>query len=56
MRCLTLRDDLSGPVKSTATAWKYEYKLQTGESVQAEFNMMALALIADSDNASAAKN
>jgi hypothetical protein len=27
MRSLTLRDDLSGPIKSTATAWKYEYKL-----------------------------
>lgn len=53
MRSLTLRDDLCGPIKSAPSTWKYEFKLQTGEVVQAEFNMMALALIADSDNTTA---
>jgi len=26
MRCLTLRDDLSGPIKSAPSTWKYEFK------------------------------
>ena len=53
MRSLTLRDDLCGPIKAAPSTWKYNFKLQTEEVVQAEFNMMALALIADSDNSTA---
>lgn len=56
MKGLTLRDDLSGPIKATPSAWKYEFTMQNNEVVQAEFNMLALALIADSDNITAVKN
>jgi hypothetical protein len=56
MRSLTLRDDLSGPIKAAPSSWKYEFNLQNEEVVQAEFNMLALALLADSNNSNAVKN
>jgi hypothetical protein len=56
MRSLTLRDDLCGPIKAAPTTWKYDFNLQNEEVVQAEFNMLALALLADSNNSNAVKN